>query len=107
MTGKLYTKDDIIEKAHEIAHMIANTEEVEFFKRAEAQINENQFVREKIASLKSLQMAIRWQCCFQYHLVRLFRIPSQNPLVGDRITTLRARYINGTTTCHQRPIFYQ
>ena len=34
--------------------MIANTEEVEFFKKAEAQINENQFVREKIASLKSL-----------------------------------------------------
>ena len=62
MTGKLYTKDDIIEKAHEIAHMIANTEEVEFFKRAEAQINENQFVREKIASLKSLQkQAVNFQ----------------------------------------------
>ena len=42
--------------------MIANTEEVEFFKRAEAQINENQFVREKIASLKSLQkQAVNFQ----------------------------------------------
>ena len=62
MTEKVYTKDDIIEKAHEIAHMIANTEEVEFFKRAEAQINENQFVREKIASLKSLQkQAVNFQ----------------------------------------------
>lgn len=62
MTEKLYTKDDIIEKAHEIAHMIANTEEVEFFKRAEAQINENQLVREKIASLKSLQkQAVNFQ----------------------------------------------
>ncbi|GEK31316.1 MAG: RicAFT regulatory complex protein RicA family protein [Kurthia sp.] len=59
---KLYTKDEIIAKSHEIAHMIANTEEVEFFKRAEAQINENQKVREKIASLKSLQkQAVNFQ----------------------------------------------
>ncbi|MEC1179269.1 RicAFT regulatory complex protein RicA family protein [Metasolibacillus meyeri] len=57
-----YTKDDIIAKAKEIAHMIANTEEVEFFKKAEAQINENQFVREKIASLKTLQkQAVNFQ----------------------------------------------
>ncbi|MEK4485254.1 RicAFT regulatory complex protein RicA family protein [Psychrobacillus sp. FSL H8-0484] len=61
MTTK-YTRDDIIEKAKEIATMIANTEEVEFFKRAEAQINENQTVREKIASLKSLQkQAVNFQ----------------------------------------------
>jgi len=59
---KKYTKDEIIEKAREIAFMIANTEEVDFFKRAEAQINENQFVREKIASLKSLQkQAVNFQ----------------------------------------------
>ena len=59
---KLYTKDEIVEKAKEIAHMIANTEEVEFFKKAEAQINENQFVREKIASLKTLQkQAVNFQ----------------------------------------------
>lgn len=62
MTTKLYTKDEIIEKAKEIAHMIANTEEVEFFKKAEEQINENQFVREKIASLKTLQkQAVNFQ----------------------------------------------
>ena len=59
---KLYTKDEIVEKAKEIAHMIANTEEVEFFKKAEAQINENQKVREKIASLKTLQkQAVNFQ----------------------------------------------
>lgn len=52
---KQYSKDEIIEKAREIAHMIANTEQVDFYKRAEAQINENQKIREKIASLKSLQ----------------------------------------------------
>ncbi|MEK4426306.1 RicAFT regulatory complex protein RicA family protein [Solibacillus sp. FSL K6-1523] len=59
---KLYSKDDIVVKAKEIAHMIANTEEVEFFKKAEEQINENQFVREKIASLKTLQkQAVNFQ----------------------------------------------
>ncbi|ARD49363.1 hypothetical protein SporoP37_14965 [Sporosarcina sp. P37] len=59
---KTFTKDEIIEKARELAHMLANTEEVEFYKRAEAQINENQKVREKIASLKSLQtQAVNFQ----------------------------------------------
>lgn len=59
---KLYTKDEIVEKAKEIAHMIANTEQVEFFKKAEEQINENQKVREKIASLKTLQkQAVNFQ----------------------------------------------
>lgn len=57
-----YTKQQIIEKAHEIATMIAQTEEVEFFKRAEAQINENQKIKEKIASMKSLQkQAVNFQ----------------------------------------------
>ena len=59
---KMYSKDEIIEKAREIAHMIANTEQVEFFKRAEEQINENQKIRENIASLKSLQkQAVNFQ----------------------------------------------
>ena len=59
---KKYTKDEIIAKAKEIAHMIANTEEVDFFKRAEAQINENKTIRENIASLKSLQkQAVNFQ----------------------------------------------
>ncbi|GIN57756.1 hypothetical protein J8TS2_20750 [Lederbergia ruris] len=57
-----YTKDDILVRAHELATMIANTEEVDFFKRAEAQINENQKVREMIASIKSLQkQAVNFQ----------------------------------------------
>ncbi|MBK3494311.1 RicAFT regulatory complex protein RicA family protein [Viridibacillus sp. YIM B01967] len=60
--AEMYTKDQIIAKAMEVAHMVANTEEVDFFKRAEAQINENQMVREKIASLKSLQkQAVNFQ----------------------------------------------
>ncbi|MBS4177044.1 RicAFT regulatory complex protein RicA family protein [Lederbergia citrea] len=57
-----YTKDDILKQAHELAKMIADTEEVDFFKRAEAQINENQKVREMIASMKSLQkQAVNFQ----------------------------------------------
>ncbi len=57
-----YTKEQIIEKAREIAHMIANTEQVELFKQTEAYINENKKVREKIASLKSLQkQAVNFQ----------------------------------------------
>ncbi|MFC7363819.1 MULTISPECIES: RicAFT regulatory complex protein RicA family protein [Bhargavaea] len=59
---KTYTKHEIIEKAKELAEMIAQTEEVDFFKRAEAQINDNQKIREKIASLKSLQkQAVNFQ----------------------------------------------
>lgn len=61
-TIKLYTKDEIVAKAKEIAHMIANTEEVETFKQIEEQINENQKVREKIASIKTLQkQAVNFQ----------------------------------------------
>lgn len=57
-----YTKDDIVKQAHELAKMIAETEEVDFFKRAEAQINENKKVREMIASIKSLQkQAVNFQ----------------------------------------------
>lgn len=50
-----YTKDDLIQKAEELAAMMAETEEVDFFKKAEAQIHENKRVSELIASLKSLQ----------------------------------------------------
>jgi cell fate (sporulation/competence/biofilm development) regulator YmcA (YheA/YmcA/DUF963 family) len=57
-----YTKDDILARAEEVAKMISETEEVDFFKRAEAQINENQKVREMIASIKSLQkQAVNFQ----------------------------------------------
>ncbi|KPL58820.1 RicAFT regulatory complex protein RicA family protein [Rossellomorea vietnamensis] len=57
-----YTKDDIMKRAEELATMIAETEEVDFFKRAESQIHENQKVREMIASIKSLQkQAVNFQ----------------------------------------------
>ncbi|AIE59733.1 RicAFT regulatory complex protein RicA family protein [Bacillus methanolicus] len=50
-----YTKEEIIARAKEIAKMIAETEEVDFFKRAEAQIHENEKVRTLIADIKGLQ----------------------------------------------------
>ncbi|MDZ5711798.1 RicAFT regulatory complex protein RicA family protein [Jeotgalibacillus haloalkalitolerans] len=59
---KKYTKKEIIARAKELAQMITETEEVDFFKRAEAQIQENQKIREKIASLRSLQkQAVNFQ----------------------------------------------
>lgn len=51
----MYTNDQILEHAKQLGRMMAETDAVEFFKRAEAQIHENQTVREKMASLKSLQ----------------------------------------------------
>lgn len=50
-----YTKDDIIARAKELASMIANTEEVDFFKKAEAQIHSNEKVSSLISQIKGLQ----------------------------------------------------
>lgn len=57
-----YSKDEIVAKAKEIAKMVAESDEVDFFKRAEAQINQNMKVSEMIASIKSLQkQAVNFQ----------------------------------------------
>ena len=62
INGEIYTKDEIIEKARDLAKMIAETDEVDFFKQAEAKINENEKVREKIATIKALQkQAVNFQ----------------------------------------------
>ncbi|WP_026674206.1 RicAFT regulatory complex protein RicA family protein [Alkalihalobacterium bogoriense] len=50
-----YTKDEIMNKARELAKMIAETEEVDFFKQAEKQINENIKVQEIIGKIKKEQ----------------------------------------------------
>jgi len=50
-----YTKEEIIEKAKELAKMVSETEEVDFFKRAEAQINQNKKVQALIAEIKQHQ----------------------------------------------------
>ncbi len=50
-----YTREDIRLKAKELAKMMAETEEIDFFKRAEKQINEHLRVQELIAQIKKLQ----------------------------------------------------
>ncbi len=50
-----YTKDDIVARATELARMISETEEVDFFKRAEAQIHESEKVKQTISTIKGLQ----------------------------------------------------
>ena len=57
-----FTKDDIVEKAKDLAKMIAETEEVVFFKKAEAKIHENEKVRTYISTIKALQkQAVNFQ----------------------------------------------
>jgi cell fate (sporulation/competence/biofilm development) regulator YmcA (YheA/YmcA/DUF963 family) len=57
-----YNKDDIIAQAKELAKMVAETEEVDFFKRAEAQIQGNEKVSMLISSIKGLQkQAVNFQ----------------------------------------------
>ncbi|WP_066173205.1 RicAFT regulatory complex protein RicA family protein [Bacillus marinisedimentorum] len=50
-----YTRTQIMDRAQELAKMISDTEEVDFFKRAEAQLNENQKVSALISKIKTLQ----------------------------------------------------
>lgn len=50
-----YTKDEVVAYAKDLARMVAETEEVDFFKRAEAQIHGNPNVRTLISDIKGLQ----------------------------------------------------
>jgi len=50
-----FTDQDILEKARELANMIARTKEVDFFKRAEQQIKHNEKVQDLISELKQKQ----------------------------------------------------
>ncbi|WEG11545.1 RicAFT regulatory complex protein RicA family protein [Pullulanibacillus sp. KACC 23026] len=54
MTEK-FSREAIIDKANELAKLLAETDEVDFFKRAEAQINENEKVQQLIRRIKLLQ----------------------------------------------------
>lgn len=50
-----YTKKEIMEESRKLAEKIAETEEVDFFKRAESQINDHLRVQEIIGQIKLLQ----------------------------------------------------
>ncbi|HHW38956.1 MAG TPA: hypothetical protein GXX18_17265 [Bacillales bacterium] len=57
-----YTKSQVVEKAEELAKLIAETEEVEFFKKAEEAINKNGKVRQLMSDIKSYQkQAVNFQ----------------------------------------------
>lgn len=51
----IYSREQIIEKAVELANMVAKTEEVDFFKKAEQQINQNEKVKTLLAEIKKYQ----------------------------------------------------
>ncbi|NGQ96375.1 master regulator for biofilm formation [Brevibacillus sp. SYP-B805] len=53
-----FTDKEILEKARELATMIARTKEVDFYKRAEQQIKHNERVQELISQLKQKQKQI-------------------------------------------------
>ncbi|MBO8162561.1 MAG: RicAFT regulatory complex protein RicA family protein [Brevibacillus sp.] len=55
MSQTLITHKEILEKARELAGMIARTKEVDFYKRAEQQIKHNERVQEMIEELKKKQ----------------------------------------------------
>ncbi|GAK01570.1 LOW QUALITY PROTEIN: YmcA protein [Geomicrobium sp. JCM 19055] len=55
MTEPKYNKEDIMAKAQELAQKITETEEVDFFIRAEKQINENEKVQSMIEEVKAKQ----------------------------------------------------
>jgi len=50
-----FSREQILEKANELAKMLADTDEVAFFKKAEEQINKNEKVQNLIKQIKLLQ----------------------------------------------------
>ncbi|QDI90177.1 hypothetical protein EPH95_02500 [Salicibibacter halophilus] len=55
MTEHLYTKDEIMAKTKELANMMVDTEEVDFFRRAEKTINQNEKIQKMISDIKAKQ----------------------------------------------------
>src|SRR5699024_4366011 len=50
-----YSREEIIKKAKELAYMLKETDEVNFFQQAERKINENEKVSNLIADIKKHQ----------------------------------------------------
>ncbi|MBB6449235.1 cell fate (sporulation/competence/biofilm development) regulator YmcA (YheA/YmcA/DUF963 family) [Geomicrobium halophilum] len=55
MNERLYTKDEILDKAKDLGKMIVDTEEVDFFIKAEEKINQNTKIQSLIDEIKSKQ----------------------------------------------------
>lgn len=52
---KMVTRDEIVKQAEKLAFLIAQSEEVDFFKKAEAQVNSNDKVQQLINAIKLFQ----------------------------------------------------
>lgn len=50
-----YTRKEVLDEAKSLANKIANTEEVDRFKKLEAKINENKKVQDNIRKIKAMQ----------------------------------------------------
>jgi len=50
-----YTRQEVMDAAHKLADMLANTEEINRFKKVEAKINQNTKVKKNIENIKILQ----------------------------------------------------
>ncbi|HLR80496.1 MAG TPA: YlbF family regulator [Bacillota bacterium] len=50
-----YTRKQVLDEAKKLATMLANTEEIDRFKKVEAKINENQKVQQLMTKIKALQ----------------------------------------------------
>ncbi|WP_100399273.1 RicAFT regulatory complex protein RicA family protein [Bacillus sp. FJAT-44742] len=55
MSEQFVSKKEVLSQAKELGKLIAGTEEVDFFKRAEKQINQNLKVQELIGQIKKKQ----------------------------------------------------
>src|SRR5699024_11884259 len=50
-----YTRKQVLDEAKKLATMLANTEEIDRFKKVEAKINENKKVQQLMTKIKALQ----------------------------------------------------
>ena len=52
---KLYTRQEVLDEAKQLAAMLAKTEEIERFKQIEAKINANEKIQRLVTKIKTLQ----------------------------------------------------
>lgn len=52
---KLYTREEVLAEAKQLAAMLAKTEEIERFKKIEAKVNENDKIQRLVTKIKTLQ----------------------------------------------------
>lgn len=51
----LYSREEVLEEAKKLADMLANTEEIDRFKKVEHKVNDNQKIQRLVTKIKTLQ----------------------------------------------------